>query len=119
MSEPCAISQAISRLYSSIFNLLACSASQETTLVAAALAAQNYAAAALSYTLARSISPPRFLTWFGTAADHDTVLIHFTNLSGNNYSAHSLDCACSCTDSSVYAYSGPTAYGKVFLCGSF
>ena len=64
----------------------------------------------MDYLQAHTSSTSRFNTWFGTysAADHSTVLTHFTNLNGNNYSAYSFDC--SCTDYGVWAYSRPTMY---------
>ena len=92
----------------------------------------------LRYASAHTAATDRFTTWFGaySAADHNTIVTHFTNLNSNNYSAYAFDCYC--TDSGVYAYSSPSkyafpaysccttvltmvyhSYGKVFLCGSF
>lgn len=91
----------------------------------------------LRYASSHTASTARYTTWFGaySAANHNTILTHFTNLNSNNYSAYAFDCYC--TDSGVYAYSSPSkyvsgprlycttvlrslcSYGKVFLCGSF
>jgi peptidyl-Lys metalloendopeptidase len=84
-----------------------CSSSQQSQLVSAAAAAQNYAGAAFSYLQSHTSSSSRFTTWFGTytSSHHTTVLNHFSNLNSNDYSAYSYDCTCN--DAGVYAYTFP------------
>lgn len=96
-----------------------CSADEQNQLVAAASAAQNYAASAFANTQAQTGATPRYTTWFGayTAVRHDIVLAHFTSLHGNVYADYSYDCTC--TDSGTYAYVYPDEFGQVYLCGAF
>ncbi|KAJ7169355.1 peptidyl-Lys metalloendopeptidase [Mycena crocata] len=96
-----------------------CSSSQQTALVSAAAAAQNYANAAVSYLTATTTSSTRFVTWFGTytTAHHTTILNHFTKMAARPYSGYIYDC--SCTDSDVYAFVDPSDPSTINLCGVF
>ncbi|KAF5314762.1 hypothetical protein D9611_007174 [Ephemerocybe angulata] len=96
-----------------------CSSSRQTLLVAAASAAQSYAASAQSYLSSHTSSTTRYTTWFGayTSSRHSTVLSHFTAISGNSYSSFTYDCTC--TDSGTYAYVYPDSFGTIYLCGAF
>ncbi|KAI0347609.1 peptidyl-Lys metalloendopeptidase [Trametopsis cervina] len=96
-----------------------CGVNEQSTITAAAAAAQSYAAASFNYLQTHTASTPRFTTWFGkfSAADRTTVLTHFTNLNNNSYASYSFDCTC--TDSGVYAYVRPDVFGKVTVCGAF
>ena len=98
---------------------IGCSALQQSQLVDAAAAAQNYAGSSFAYTQAQTGATPRYTTWFGTytAARHTTVLTIFTKLNGNVYANYTYDCRC--TDSGTYAYVYPDVFGQVFLCGAF
>jgi peptidyl-Lys metalloendopeptidase len=96
-----------------------CSSSEQSQLVAAAAAAQNYAAGAFQYLQSHTSSTSRFTTWFGTysSSHHSTVLNHFSNLNSNDYSSYTYDCTCN--DAGVYAYTFPDEFGVVFLCPVF
>ncbi|OBZ68536.1 Peptidyl-Lys metalloendopeptidase [Grifola frondosa] len=96
-----------------------CSSSEQSGLVTAASAAQSYVAGALSYLQTHTAATPRYTTWFGsyTSSRHSTVLQHYTNMNGNDYSSYSFDCTC--TDAGTYAYVYPDEFGIVYLCGAF
>ncbi|KAI9062953.1 peptidyl-Lys metalloendopeptidase [Trametes sanguinea] len=96
-----------------------CSSSQKTGIQAAAPAAQTYVANALSYLQTHTASTPRYTTWFGsyTSSRHSTVLSHYTNMNGNDYSSFTYDCTC--TESDTYAYVYPDDFGYIYLCGAF
>ncbi|KAI0639830.1 peptidyl-Lys metalloendopeptidase [Trametes polyzona] len=96
-----------------------CSSSQQSSLASAAPAAQSYAANARSYLASHTAASPRYTTWFGsyTSSRHNTVLSHFTNLNGNDYSSYTYDCRC--TEANTYAYVHPDDFGHVYLCGAF
>ncbi|KAF8963005.1 peptidyl-Lys metalloendopeptidase [Flammula alnicola] len=96
-----------------------CSAARQTSLVAAASAAQSYAASASSYASSHTSSTTRYTTWFGTytTARHSTVVSQFSAISSNTFSSYTFDCTC--TDSGTYAYVYPDSFGTVYLCGAF
>jgi len=87
-----------------------CTPSQETLLVSAASAAQNYASDTLSYARSHA-STPRYTTWFGayTTARYSTVVSHFSNISNNAFSSYAFDCS-TCTEPDTYAYVYPDKY---------
>lgn len=96
-----------------------CSSSEETALVAAAAAAQNYASSTHAYTQSHTPVSVRYTTWFGifSMARHDIVDFHFSKLNNNSYANYTYDCTC--TDPDTFAYVFPDEFGKVFLCGAF
>ena len=82
-----------------------CTPSQQSLLVSAASAAQNYASDALSYAESHASSTPRYTTWFGayTTARYSTVISHFSNINNNTFSSYTFDCS-TCARPSAYAY---------------
>lgn len=71
------------------------------------------------YLTSHTSASTRYTTWFGTytTARHNTVLDHFTKISGNTFSSYTYDCTCA--DSGVYAFVDPSDFGYVTLCGAF
>ncbi|KAI0830740.1 peptidyl-Lys metalloendopeptidase [Trametes gibbosa] len=96
-----------------------CSTSQKSALASAAPAAQSYAANAYSYLSTHTAASPRYTTWFGayTSSRHSTVLSHFSNLNGNDYTSYTYDCTCTEADTYAFVYADDFAY--VHLCGAF
>ena len=84
-----------------------CTPSEQSLLVSAAKAAQNYAAGAFSYASSHTSPTPRYTTWFGayTPPQHSTVVSHFSNINANDFSSYRFNC--SCTESDVYAFVNP------------
>ena len=85
-----------------------CDSSQQSLLLSAASAAQNYAGGAFSYASSHTSPTPRYTTWFGayTASRHNTVVSHFSKIKGNTFSAYHFDCTC--TDPGVFAFVDPS-----------
>ena len=96
-----------------------CSNDQQLALPIAASSAQFYASATTSYLRANAHGTPRYTTWFGAYDDahHDTVLGHFAQIGGNDFSEFAYDCTCD--DPAVYAYVYPDQFGTIYLCGAF
>ncbi|KAF7763478.1 hypothetical protein Agabi119p4_8015 [Agaricus bisporus var. burnettii] len=96
-----------------------CTASEQSILVSAASAAQNYASGARSYLQSHTSSSSRFTTWFGTytSSHHNTVLDHFSKISSNDFSSYTYDCTCN--DAGVFAFVFPDQFGTVHLCPVF
>ncbi|KAJ8462294.1 hypothetical protein ONZ51_g10989 [Trametes cubensis] len=96
-----------------------CSSSEKTGINSAASAAQSYVAGALSYLQSHTAASPRYTTWFGsyTSSRHSTVLSHYTNMNGNDYTSFTYDCTCDEAD--TYAYVYPDDFGYIYLCGAF
>jgi peptidyl-Lys metalloendopeptidase len=82
-----------------------CTSAQQSSIVSAASAAQNYAAGAFSYANSLTSSTPRYMTWFGayTAARHSTVVSHYSAINSIPFSSYNFDCS-TCTEADVYAY---------------
>lgn len=95
-----------------------CSDAQQSQIVDAAAAAQDYAAGTYSYTQAHTSASERYTTWFGAydGARHNVVEKHFSNVNNNTFSNYSFDCTC--TDE-TFAYVYPNDFGHVYLCGGF
>jgi len=96
-----------------------CSESQSSDLTTAAIDAQKYAEAALSYSNSLAKSTDRYQTWFGIygASGLKTITDHYSHISSSNISSFSFDCTC--TISGTYAYVDPTYFGYIHLCGAY
>ena len=91
-------------------NYNGCTPDQQSLLVSAASAAQDYAASVLSYVSSLTSSTTRYETWFGDYTDsrHSTVESHFSNINGNDFSSYDFDCTC--TDPGTFAGVDPSMY---------
>lgn len=96
-----------------------CTASQQSSLVSAVTAAQNYAANSNSY-LGANNQGTRYTKWFGTVTTsrYNAVKSHFTNIaSALGNSTKSFDCGCK--KKTTYAYVYPNQPYQYYLCGAF
>jgi peptidyl-Lys metalloendopeptidase len=89
-----------------------CTASQQSSLKAAAASAKTYAANANSYFENNKVGTVRYTTWFGpyAASRRDVVSAHFRAINTNDFGGFTYDCSCS--DSSIFAY----VYPSTFVC---
>ncbi|KAG8738136.1 hypothetical protein FRC10_007258 [Ceratobasidium sp. 414] len=104
-----------------------CSAEQQTIILAAAIASNNYVAAASAYLPGITANAPtdRYTTWFGefTNERHKAVVDHFQKI-GTDATSTNYDCA-SCaieqglSSHSLFAYVEPDVPGKIYLCDAF
>ncbi|KAI0697605.1 peptidyl-Lys metalloendopeptidase [Cytidiella melzeri] len=96
-----------------------CSATQETSIVAAAAQAQSYVASSFAYLQAHTARTIRYQVWFGAYSDanHGLLLTNFASMSNSSFPEYTFDCACNIP--SVYAYARPDVYGQVTVCNAF
>ena len=84
-----------------------CTSDQKSLIDSAVSAAQILASDTFSYASSQNSSTPRYKTWFGiyTTERHSTVVSHFSNIQGNDFSSYTFDCSCKQAD--LYAFVNP------------
>ena len=97
----------------------ACSATQQTDLLAARNQAKTYASASENYLLGNNFTSTRYLEWFGTylSQRYTTVTKNYTALSDAwDTAGVTFDCGCK---QNYYAYVYPTKPYTIYLCKVF
>ncbi|PFH46155.1 hypothetical protein AMATHDRAFT_77803 [Amanita thiersii Skay4041] len=96
-----------------------CTLQQQLTIQTATRLAFGLAKNSELYLQAVYRGTPRYTTWFGTYSQqrHDTVLGHYSSISGNNFRTFNYDCTCDMEN--VYAYVYPDRFGQMYFCPAF